>query len=42
MKANDNNFTLVTINQLAPIAVTYAGAERALDEIRRAVAGGST
>ena len=38
VKANDNNFTLVTINQLAPIAVTYAVPEGALDEIRRALA----
>jgi multidrug efflux system membrane fusion protein len=36
VKANDNNFTLVTINQLAPIAVTYAVPENTLDEIRRA------
>jgi len=38
VKANDNNFTLVTINQLAPIAVAYAVPEGALDEIRRAAA----
>jgi multidrug efflux system membrane fusion protein len=43
VKANDNNFTLVTINQLAPVAVTYAVPERALDEIRTAfVAGQAT
>ncbi|MDB6168734.1 MAG: Membrane fusion protein multidrug efflux system [Verrucomicrobia bacterium] len=36
VKANDNSFTLVTINQLAPVAVTYAVPERALDEIRTA------
>lgn len=38
VKANDNNFTLVSINQLAPIAVAYAVPERALDEIRAALA----
>jgi len=41
VKANDNNFTLVTINQLAPVAVTYAVPERALDEIRAAFAAGN-
>ena len=40
VKANDNSFTLVTINQLAPVAVTYAVPERALDEIRTAFAAG--
>ena len=40
VKANDNSFTLVTINQLAPIAITYAVPERALDEIRAAFAAG--
>lgn len=40
VKANDNNFPLVTINQLAPIAVTYAVPEAALDEIRGALADG--
>lgn len=40
VKANDNNFTLVTINQLTPIAITYAVPERALDEIRAAFAAG--
>ncbi len=40
VKANDNNFTLVSINQLAPIAVTYAVPERVLDEIRAAAAAG--
>ena len=40
VKANDNSFTLVTINQLAPIAVTYAVPERSLDEIRAAYAAG--
>jgi multidrug efflux system membrane fusion protein len=38
VKANDNNFTLVTINQLAPITVVYAVPENSLDEIRRAQA----
>jgi multidrug efflux system membrane fusion protein len=38
VKANDNNFTLVAINQLAPIAVAYSVPERTLDEIRQAVA----
>ena len=43
VKANDNNFSLVTINQLAPIAVSFAVPEKALDEIRAAfVAGRST
>jgi multidrug efflux system membrane fusion protein len=36
VKANDNSFTLVTINQLTPIAITYAVPEGALDEIRAA------
>ena len=40
VKANDNSFTLVTINQVAPVAVTYAVPERALDEIRAAFAAG--
>jgi multidrug efflux system membrane fusion protein len=40
VKANDNSFTLVTINQLAPVAVTYAVPERTLDEIRAAVDAG--
>ena len=40
VKANDNSFTLVTINQLAPVAVTYSVPERALDEIREALAAG--
>lgn len=41
VKANDNNFTLVTVNQLAPIAVAYAVPERTLEEIRSALAGSS-
>ena len=40
VKANDNNFTLVSINQLAPITVAYSVPERTLDEIRTAVAAG--
>jgi len=42
VKANDNNFALVTINQLAPVAVTYAVPERSLDEIRESFAAGHT
>jgi multidrug efflux system membrane fusion protein len=41
VKANDNNFTLVTINQLDPVSVAYAVPERALEEIRAAHAAGS-
>ena len=40
VKANDNNFTLVAINQLAPITVAYSVPERTLDEIRAAAAAG--
>ena len=40
VKANDNSFTLVTINQLSPVAVLYAVPEHALDEIRAALAAG--
>jgi multidrug efflux system membrane fusion protein len=40
VKANDNNFNLVSINQLAPVAVTFAVPERSLDEIRAAQAAG--
>ncbi len=40
VKANDNSFTLVTINQLAPVAVSYAVPERSLDEIRLALEAG--
>jgi len=40
VKANDNSFTLVTINQLAPVAVTYAVPENSLDEIRAAFTEG--
>ncbi len=41
VKANDNNFPLVTVNQLAPVAVAYAVPEGALEEIRRAFAAGT-
>jgi multidrug efflux system membrane fusion protein len=41
VKANDNTFTVVTINQLAPVAVAYAVPERSLDEIRAALAAGT-
>jgi len=41
VKANDNSFTVVTINQLAPIAVAYAVPERSLDEIRAAFTAGT-
>ena len=40
VKANDNSFTLVTINQLAPVAVVYSVPERSLDEIRASLAAG--
>jgi len=40
VKANDNSFPIVTINQLAPVAVAYAVPEAALDEIRTALAAG--
>jgi len=40
VKANDNSFTLVTINQLAPIAVTYSVPEQSLNEIRSAFTAG--
>ena len=38
VKSNDNNFTIVTINQLAPIAVAYGVPENSLEEIRAALA----
>jgi multidrug efflux system membrane fusion protein len=41
VKANDSAFSLVTINQLAPVAITYSVPEGALDEIRAAFAGGT-
>ncbi len=40
VKANDNSFALVSINQLAPIAVAYSVPERTLDEIRQAAREG--
>ena len=40
VKANDNNFTLIAINQLAPVAVAYPVPESSLGPIRRALAGG--
>jgi multidrug efflux system membrane fusion protein len=40
VKANDNNFALVTINQLSPASVAYAVPDRALDEIREALGAG--
>jgi membrane fusion protein, multidrug efflux system len=39
VKANDNTFPIVTINQLAPISIAYGVPEKSLDEIRGAVAG---
>ena len=41
VKANDAGFVLLTINQLAPIAVAYAVPEAYLDRVRRALQGGS-
>jgi multidrug efflux system membrane fusion protein len=38
VKANDNNFPIVTINQLAPVAVAYGVPEKSLEEIRAALA----
>jgi multidrug efflux system membrane fusion protein len=40
VKANDVNQSIVSLNQLAPIAATYSVPERALAEIRAAVARG--
>jgi multidrug efflux system membrane fusion protein len=40
VKANDNSFAIVTINQLAPIAVAYSVPEGALPDIRAALAAG--
>lgn len=37
VKANDNTFTIVTINQLSPIALAYGVPESSLDEIRTAI-----
>lgn len=41
VKANDNNFSIVTINELTPIAVTYSTPEGTLDQIRAALASGN-
>ncbi|HEY4302189.1 MAG TPA: efflux RND transporter periplasmic adaptor subunit [Candidatus Didemnitutus sp.] len=41
VKANDNSFALVTINQLAPIAVAYSVPEGSLPEIRAALNAGA-
>lgn len=38
VKANDANFSLVTINQLAPVAVAFGIPENALEEVRAALA----
>jgi multidrug efflux system membrane fusion protein len=40
VRANDAGFTLVTINQLAPIAVAYAVPEASLASLRAALAAG--
>lgn len=37
VKANDNNFSIVAINQLAPIAIAYAVPEASLEAIRAAL-----
>jgi len=41
VKANDAAFSLVTINQLAPISVAFSVPERTLDAVRDALAAGS-
>jgi len=41
VKANDNSFPLVTINQVTPVTVAYAVPEGALEEIRAALASGT-
>jgi multidrug efflux system membrane fusion protein len=41
VKANDNNFTIVTINQLAPIGVAYSVPEGSLEDLRAAFASGN-
>jgi membrane fusion protein, multidrug efflux system len=40
VKANDSAFSLLTINQLAPISVAFAVPERLLDEVRASLAAG--
>jgi len=42
VKANDNNFSIVTINELTPITVTYSVPEGVLDQIRAALATGQS
>jgi multidrug efflux system membrane fusion protein len=41
MKANDNNFTVVTINQLTPISVAYSVPEDSLPALRATMAAGA-
>jgi len=41
VKANDNGFTIVTINELAPITVAYAVPETTLSALRSALAAGA-
>jgi len=41
VKANDAAFSLVTINQMAPISVAFSVPERTLDAVRAALAAGS-
>ena len=41
MKANDVNQSIVTLNQLAPIAAAFAVPERSLTAIRAALSEGS-
>ncbi|HVT74112.1 MAG TPA: efflux RND transporter periplasmic adaptor subunit [Lacunisphaera sp.] len=41
VKANDNSFTVVTINQLTPISVAYAVPEDSLPAIRATMAAGN-
>jgi membrane fusion protein, multidrug efflux system len=40
VKANDNNFAIVSINQLSPIAVAYSVPESVLEDIRAALTAG--
>jgi multidrug efflux system membrane fusion protein len=42
VKANDTGVSLVTINQLAPVAVAFAVPESSLDAVRAATAAGVT
>jgi multidrug efflux system membrane fusion protein len=41
VKSNDAAFSLVTINQMAPISVAFSVPERTLDAVRAALAAGS-